>query len=196
MTPRRAKQRIEAAAAVAAEARAVVDHMLTLTSCPTGTPIRVFAIDKESETGRKELHPGETNYMRFTMMKHIEGKDGEAAGILMLDASDQVNGVKRIPCTVVELREKPGPGKTELVEEQKLSDEMMNAPSWFLYYQLENLPSWLEALNQQYYGLALGTITNELWSQRLREQANSVFTGTLPLLYQICGISSYLGHSC
>ena len=40
------------------------------------------------------------------------------------------------------------------------------------------------------YGLALGTVTNELWSQRLREQANSVFTGMLPLLYQICGISS------
>ena len=38
--------------------------------------------------------------------------------------------------------------------------------------------------------MALGTITNELWTQRLREQANSVFTGMLPLLYQVCGISS------
>ena len=62
-------------------------------------------------------------------MKHIEGKDGEAAGIRMLDAPDQVNGVKRIPYSLFELQEKPGTGKSELVEEQKVSDEMMNAPS-------------------------------------------------------------------
>ena len=41
----------EAAAAVAAEAQAVVEHMLTLMSCLTGTPIRPFTINKDSETG-------------------------------------------------------------------------------------------------------------------------------------------------
>ena len=81
--------------------------------------------------------------MCFTVMKHIEGKDGEAAGILMLNVSDQVNGVKRIPYTLFKLQEKPGLGKTELMEEQKLFDKMMNAPPWFLYFQLQNLPSWL-----------------------------------------------------
>ena len=147
-------------------------------------------IDKDNEAGQKELHPAETNHMRFMVMKHIEGKDGEAARILMFDASDQVHRVRRLPYSLFELREKLGLGKTTLVEEQKLSDEMLNTPPWFLYFQLEHLPAWLKALNQQYYGLVLGTITNELWTQRLHEQANSVFTGMLPLLYQICGISS------
>ena len=76
------------------------------------------------------------------------------------------------------------------MEELKLSDEMLNTPPWFLYFELEHLPAWLEALNQQYYGLALGTVTNEIWAQKLREQANSVFTGMLPRLYKTCGVSS------
>ena len=179
-----------AAAAAAAEAQAAVEHLLALTSCPPGTAVVSFVIDKENEAGRRECYPDEPNPLRFTVMKHLDGKDGEAPGILMFDSARRVHGVKRMPYSLFELRTKAGPGKTELVEEFKLSDEMLNAPPWFLCFELEHLPAWLEALNQQYYGLALGTVTNEIWAQKMREQAISVFTGMLPLLYKTCGVSS------
>ena len=60
----------------------------------------------------------------------------------------------------------------------------------FFLFELEHLLAWLEALNQQYYGLALGTVTNKVWAQKLREHANLVFAGMLPLLYKTCGMSS------
>ena len=149
-----------------------------------------FEIDKENEAGRKECYPDEPNPLRFTVMKHLDGKDGEAPGILMLDSAGNVHGVKKMPYSLFELRTKPGPGKTELVEEPKLSDELLDALPWFLCFELEHLLAWLEALNQQYYGLSLGTVTNEVWAQKLQEQANSVFTGMLLLLHKTCGMSS------
>ena len=48
-----------AAAAAAAETQAVIAHMLALTSCPTGTPIRPFTIDKENEAGTGGVTVGE-----------------------------------------------------------------------------------------------------------------------------------------
>jgi hypothetical protein len=179
-----------AEAAAVAQAKAAVEHMMRITSCPVGTAIVPFQPDKENESGRVEVFPDEPNRMRFTVMKHVEPKDGEAAGVLMFDSSDLVHGVRKLPYRMIELREESVAGKTELLADQRLSDEMLNAPNWFLYFHLENLPSWLEALNQQYYGLALGSVINELWAQKLRENANSTFTGMLPLLYGICGISS------
>ena len=178
------------AAAAAAQVQAVVQHMLALTSCTPGTAAIPFKIDKENEAGRKECFPDDTNPLQFMVMKHLDGKDGEAPGILMFDSAGTIHRVKKMPYSLFELQTKSGLGKAKLVEEAKLSDEMLTAPPWFLYFELEHLPAWLEALNQQYYRLALGTITNDVWVQKLREQSNSVFTGMLPLLYKTCGMSS------
>ena len=79
-----------AEAAAAAQARAAVEHMMLIASCPVGTAIVPFQPDKENESGRREMFPGETDRMRFTVMKHVEPKDGEAAGVLMFDSSDMV----------------------------------------------------------------------------------------------------------
>ena len=137
------------------------------------------------------MFPDETDPFRFTVMKHLDAlKAGDVAGVLMFDSSDLVHGVQKMPYTMFALRNPPGAGKTELLEDNTIPPEMLEAPNWFLYFQLENLPAWLESLNQQFYGLALGTIHNELWAQKLREHSNSVFTGMLPLLYGVCGISS------
>ena len=108
----------------------------------------------------------------------------------MFDSAGTVHGIKKMPYSLFELQTKAGPGKTKLVKELKLSDEMLAVPPWPLYSELEHLPAWLEALNQQYYGLSLGPVTNEVWAQKLREQANSVFTWMLLLLYKTCRVSS------
>ena len=108
----------------------------------------------------------------------------------MFDTKTTVHRIRKVPCSLFELQTKAGPGKTELVKEAKIPDDMLEAPLWFLYVTLANLPAWLEALNQQYYGLALSMVANEVWAQKLRERANSVFTEMLPMLYKLCGMSS------
>ena len=87
------------------------------------------------------MFPGEANPFRFTVMKHLTAlKDGDVAVVIMFDSSDLVNGVRKMAYTMFELREQPGAGKTELLEDNTIPDEMLEAPNWFLYYQLENLP--------------------------------------------------------
>ena len=100
---------------------------MLITSCPVGTAIVPFQPDKENKSGWRKMFLDEPNRMRFTVMKHVEPKDGEAAGVLMFDSSDLVHGVRKLPYRMIELREESVAGKTELLADQRLSDEMLNA---------------------------------------------------------------------
>ena len=65
----------------------------------------------------------------------------------------------------------------------KILDKMKRAPAWYLYFEMENLPSWLEPINQQFFGLALSTIINSIWAKKVCERSNSAFTEMLQVLH-------------
>ena len=47
--------------------------------------------------------------------------------------------VKKMPYSLFELQKTPGLGKTELVEEVRLSDDMLAAPPWFFFSSSWNI---------------------------------------------------------
>ena len=65
------------AAVAAAQTQAAIQHMMALTLCPPGTTVIPFKVDESSETGRAGCYPDEPNPHPFTVMKHLDSKDGE-----------------------------------------------------------------------------------------------------------------------
>ena len=162
--------------------------MLALTSASAGTPVIPYKIDVDNAEGRSKAYPDEKNTDRFSIMKYVEAREDRQAGVLVFDSKESIHSLKRVPYSSIELMSK-GPGTTVLVAGAKIPEKMHRAPAWYLYFETDQLPPWIEPIKQQLYGLALSTITNSIWTRKLRERSNSVFTEMLPILYKLCRVS-------
>ena len=146
----------EAAAAVeSAAARLAMRRMIASTSAPPGTATgpssHTRLMSKTSRARRSQTHPDETNLARFSIMKHVEEKDGKDghAGALVLDSKETTHSLKRHPYSLLESAN-VGPGTTELVVDGKVPNKMKRAPpcQWYIYFEMDNLHAELAGANQ------------------------------------------------